>query len=86
MLNEETHYEVEQLPYIEGPLMVITAEEIADALKPRYCFIQISVNNFRIIGKESRTHDLGLLEPLHIVKKRPKLNNMSSSVKLNSVV
>ena len=46
------------------------------------CGSDLSIDNFKIIGRESNAHFLRILESLHIFKRRPNLNENSSAVPL----
>ena len=50
------------------------------------CDSNFSIENFKIIGCENNLQDLRLLESLHILKKKPNLNDHTSAVQLNVVV
>ena len=49
------------------------------------CDTLVAQDNFSILGKTSAVFDLRILESLHIFKQKPSLNNMSSSVPLQTV-
>ena len=50
------------------------------------CTSNISIKDFKIIGRERNLQDLRLLESLHILKHKPNLNDHTSAVQLNVVV
>ena len=50
------------------------------------CDSNFSIENFKTIGCENNLVDLRLLESLHILKKKPNLNDHTFAVQLNVVV
>ena len=49
------------------------------------CNARFTLENFKIIGRESNIVDLRLLESLHIFKRKPNLNDNASAIPLNVI-
>ena len=49
------------------------------------CGNDFTIDNFKIIGRESNAHSLRILESLHIFKNKPNLNENSSAVPLSII-
>ena len=50
------------------------------------CNSTFSIKDFKVIGRENNLQYLRILESLHILKKKPVLNDNSSAMPLNVVV
>ena len=51
----------------------------------RQCDVHVSLQNFHVLGTTNCFSDLYILESLHIVKKKPVLNNRLTSFHLSIV-